>query len=115
ACGRDRRGSRDHRVGHTGIPRTCCRRRDCPRVTSDANPRVTFARLAATIRLEMTRVASVVAEADLALADFAEATPSRRELRGIGDIVHVFYTGAEAMFEKIAQELNGRIPAGPYR
>jgi len=61
----------------------------------------------------MRRVASVVAEADLALADFAEATPSRRELRGIGDIVHDFYTGAERMFEKIAPELNGGIPAGP--
>jgi hypothetical protein len=61
----------------------------------------------------MERLASVVAEAELALADFAEDTPSLRELRGIGDVVHDFYTGAERVFETIAPELNGGIPAGP--
>lgn len=35
------------------------------------------------------------------------------ELRGIGDVVHDSYTGAERLFEKIAPELNGGVPAGP--
>jgi hypothetical protein len=56
---------------------------------------------------------SVVAEAELAVSDFRATAPSLRELRGIGDIVHDFYTGMERIFEKIAPELNGGVPAGP--
>lgn len=71
-----------------------------------------LARLAASIRWELDRLAAVVAEADLALGDFSATTPPMRELRGIGDIVHDFYTGMERIFEKIAPELNGGVPAG---
>lgn len=71
-----------------------------------------MARLAASIRSEMDRITAVVAEAELALGDFSESTPPLRELRGIGDIVHDFYTGMERIFEKIAPELNGGVPAG---
>ena len=71
-----------------------------------------MARLAASIRSELDRLAAVVAEADLALGDFSATTPPMRELRGIGDIVHDFYTGIERIFEKIAPELNGGVPAG---
>lgn len=72
-----------------------------------------LARVAAATRVEMKRLTSVVAEAELALADFGDVTPPTRELRGIGAIVHDFYTGAERIFERIAPELNGGIPAGP--
>jgi hypothetical protein len=71
-----------------------------------------LARLAASIRAEMNRIAAVVAEAQVALSDFAETTPPMRELRGIGDIVHDFYTAAERIFEWIAPELNGGLPTG---
>jgi hypothetical protein len=71
-----------------------------------------LARLAASIRSEIDRLVAVVAEAELALRDFSEITPPLRELRGIGDIVHDFYTGIERIFEKIAPELNGGVPAG---
>jgi len=81
-------------------------------VTRRPDPHARFSRLAATLRVELERLASVVAEAELALADFEQGTPSRRELRGIGDIVHDFYTGVERIFEKIAPELNGGVPAG---
>ena len=81
-------------------------------MTREADPRARFARVAATIRLEMDRLRSVVEEAELSLRDFADATPSRLELRGIGAIVHDFYTGAERIFETIAPELNGGVPAG---
>jgi hypothetical protein len=62
-------------------------------MTRHGETRARFVRLAAVIRADMERLASVVAEAELALADFAEATPPLRELRGIGAIVHDFYTG----------------------
>ncbi len=71
-----------------------------------------LARLAASIRSEIDRLVAVVAEAELALRDFSEIAPPLRELRGIGDIVHDFYTGIERIFEKIAPELNGGVPAG---
>ena len=34
------------------------------------------------------------------------------ELRGIGDILHDLYTGAERIFVRIAPELNGGLPSG---
>ena len=71
-----------------------------------------MARLAASIRSEIDRLIAVVAEAELALRDFSDSTPPMRELRGIGDIVHDFYTGMERIFVKIAPELNGGVPAG---
>lgn len=71
-----------------------------------------FVRLAAAIRAELNQLARVTAEAELALRDYPEAVPPPRELRGIGAIVHDFYTGAEHIFEKIAAELDGGVPGG---
>lgn len=82
-------------------------------MTRQGDVRVRFTRLAAAVRLEMGRLRSIVAEAEEALTDFATDTPRLRELRGVGDIVHDFYTGIERIFEKIAPELNGGVPAGP--
>lgn len=76
-------------------------------------PRERFARLEATLRDECASLERVVEEARSARDRFAESEPGRLELRGIGDIVHDFYTGAERIFEKIAPELNGGLPAGP--
>ncbi|MBI5486399.1 MAG: hypothetical protein HY905_03615 [Deltaproteobacteria bacterium] len=80
---------------------------------SPGRPADRFARLAAMVRLEVARTARVVAEAEQARADFADREPPLRELRGIGDILHDFYTGIEHVFERIAPELNGGVPAGP--
>jgi len=77
-----------------------------------ADPSQRFLRLASAIRAEMHRIAAVVVEVQEALADFSDSEPSRRELRGIGDIIHDFYTGTERTFEKIAPELNGGVPSG---
>lgn len=71
-----------------------------------------FVRLSAAIRAELTQLARVTAEAELALRDFPAAVPPPRELRGIGAIIHDFYTGAEHVFEKIAAELDGGVPDG---
>lgn len=71
-----------------------------------------FVRLAATIGQHRQRLSRIVAEAVEALADFSDREPPLRELRGIGDIVHDFYTGIEQVFERLAPELNGGLPAG---
>ncbi|MGH7899138.1 MAG: hypothetical protein ACREQQ_14375 [Candidatus Binatia bacterium] len=78
-------------------------------------PRQRFARLAAALRDECARLGRVVDEGRSAHERFADAAPGSLELRGIGDVVHDFYTGAERIFEKIAPELNGGLPAGSSR
>ena len=70
-----------------------------------------FVRLAAVVRHEMDRVRRVAAEAEEALRDMS-GTPSRRDLRAVGGILHDFYTGIERIFEKIAPELDGGVPRG---
>jgi hypothetical protein len=81
-------------------------------MTRRDDPTQRFIRLAAAIRAEVAQVRRVVDEAELALRDFPDAVPPPRELRGIGNIVHDFYTGAEHAFEKISAELDGGIPSG---
>jgi hypothetical protein len=71
-----------------------------------------FVRLAAVVRQQRELVARIVAEAAEALADFPAEEPPLRELRGIGAIIHDFYTGIEHIFERLAPELNGGLPAG---
>lgn len=77
-----------------------------------AEPSQRFLRLAAAVREQRQQISRVVGEAREALADFPDRVPPPRELRGIGAIVHDFYTGIEHLFEKIAPELNGGLPAG---
>ena len=77
-----------------------------------AEPRERFVRLAAAIRQQRQQIARIVEEARGALADFARREPPLLALRGIGAILHDFYTGIEHLFEKIAPELNGGLPAG---
>jgi len=71
-----------------------------------------FVRLAAAVRQRRRQVAQVAAEARQALSEFSEDEPPVLELRGMGAILHDFYTGIEHIFETIAPELNGGLPAG---
>lgn len=71
-----------------------------------------FARLAAVVREERKQIALIVDEAEEARLAFLETTPDRLALRGIGAILHDFYTEIEHLFERIAPELNGGVPAG---
>jgi hypothetical protein len=64
------------------------------------------------VRQQRERLSRIVAEAAEALADFPDSEPPLRELRGIGDVVHDFYTGIEHIFERLSPELNGGLPAG---
>ena len=40
--------------------------------------------------------------------------PSPLEIRGVADLLHDFYTAAEDIFERIADEINGGIPRGEH-
>jgi hypothetical protein len=76
-------------------------------------PSERFTRLAASVREERDRLARVVQETAGALKRLSSSrVPSTLELRGLGDVLHDFYTGAERIFAKIAPELNGGVPAG---
>lgn len=77
-----------------------------------AEPGERFVRLAAAVRQRRRQVAKVADEARQALSDFSEKEPPVLELRGMGAILHDFYTGIEHIFETIAPELNGGLPAG---
>lgn len=78
-----------------------------------ADPRQRFVRLAALVRHHEAMLERVVGEAEEALADYSDRKPPPLELRGIGAVVHDFYTGVERVFETIAPELNGGLPASP--
>ena len=77
-----------------------------------AEPCERFVRLAAAVRRRQEQVAKIVDEAQQVLADFSETEPPLLELRGIAAILHDFYTAIEHVFETIAPELNGGLPAG---
>jgi hypothetical protein len=78
-----------------------------------AEPRERFVRLAASLRRHIEQIAHVVIEAREALERFGDRVPPSLEVRGIGAVVHDFYTGIEHLFEAVAPELNGGVPAGP--
>ncbi len=71
-----------------------------------------FALLAAAIRHELKQLARLQQEAGHFGQQFETALPSLLEIRGLGNIVHDFYTGAERIFEKVSVELDGGVPAG---
>lgn len=71
-----------------------------------------FVRLAAVIGHELERVESTVLEAGTAIERFQRVPPSMLELRGLGGVVHDYYTGVEKVLERIASEFDGGVPAG---
>ncbi len=77
-----------------------------------AEPSERFVRLAAAVRQRRQQVAKIADEARAAKSAYSEGAPPLLELRGIGAILHDFYTAIENIFETIAPELNGGLPAG---
>jgi hypothetical protein len=75
-------------------------------------PAERFVRLAASLRAEVERIDRTVWEAAAAGKRLSSRSPSALELRGLGAIVHDFYTGIERLLVKIAPELNGGLPQG---
>ncbi len=70
-----------------------------------------FLLLRADIDRALEQIAAVVAEGRETLEKL-DGSPTTLELRGIGSILHDFYTGMEQLLAHIARELDGEIPVG---
>jgi len=53
-----------------------------------------------------------VEEAEKKAREFNKVVPTAFDLRGIGSLLHDFYTATEDVFEAIAGEVNGELPDG---
>ena len=67
--------------------------------------------LAARIRTELSDLKEIVQRAERLLAK-AEKRGDEDYLDGVALNLHGFYTGAERIFEEIAREIDGSVPAG---
>lgn len=72
-----------------------------------------FLLLRADIDRALEQIAALVAEGQ-EIVKKIDGPPTTLELRGIGSILHDFYTGMEQLLEHIASELDGELPAGAY-
>ena len=70
-----------------------------------------FLLLKADIDREMAQVERLLEESRRDLSGVGERT-SRLEVRGVGSVLHDFYSGVERVFERIAVELDGQLPRG---
>lgn len=70
-----------------------------------------FLLLKADIDREMSQVEHLLEESRRDLSGVGEV-PSRLEVRGVGSVLHDFYSGVERIFERIAVELDGELPRG---
>lgn len=72
-----------------------------------------FLLLRTDIDRALEQLAAVVAEGRETVKKI-NGSPTTLELRGIGSILHDFYTGMEQLLEHIASELDGELPIGAY-
>jgi ribonuclease HepT-like protein len=70
-----------------------------------------FLLLRADIDRELRQLGEVVREGREALA-WVDPSPGRLELRGVGSVLHDFYSGIERVLERIALALDGELPTG---
>jgi hypothetical protein len=70
-----------------------------------------FTSLRADIRRELSSLDRLAAETEQLLARIPDH-PSFVEIRAAGSLLHDFYTGAEKVFQRIALEMEGGLPAG---
>ncbi len=69
-------------------------------------------RLRARIGADLESLGAVVREAAEYAETFRQEEPDVLALRGLGDVLHDFYTGLEKVFEAIAEEMEGGVPGG---
>ena len=70
-----------------------------------------FLLLRADIDRELRQIEALVGECREA-REKVGAQPSLLEVRGVGSILHDFYSGIERVLERIATELDGELPQG---
>jgi hypothetical protein len=76
-------------------------------------PAATAARVAAQMRRERADLEQVVADLnDTLLRHGADEPPETVVVRGVGGMLHDFYTGLEKLFQAVSPDLNGRLPEG---
>lgn len=68
--------------------------------------------LAGHIDYILEALRAIVEEAGRKARDFSCSSPTAFDLRGIGSLLHDFYTAVEDVFEVIAGRVNGSIPEG---
>lgn len=71
-----------------------------------------FLLLRADLDREIRQLAALVEVCRRQVERTTSHTPDDLELRGIGSLLHDFYTGSERIFERIANELDGELPHG---
>lgn len=81
-------------------------------MTTEEERALQWLRLKARIEAELDSLASILREAADYAAVFRRKNPDLLERRGLGDVLHDFYTGLEKIFEAIAEEMEGGVPAG---
>jgi hypothetical protein len=69
-------------------------------------------RLQSEINQEISLLDKLCEELDTLKQRLSKSQVSRLDLRAAGSIIHDFYNGVENIFRRIAQELNGGLPAG---
>ena len=71
-----------------------------------------FRRLKAEIAEELTDLRALAQELGGIRDSLSRDSISTYDLRAMGSILHDFYNGVENTFSRVAQELNGGLPAG---
>ena len=71
-----------------------------------------FRRLKAEIAEELTDLRALARELGGIKDSLSRDDVSTYDLRAVGSILHDFYNGIENTFSRVAQELNGGLPAG---
>ena len=71
-----------------------------------------YLRLRSELEDETARLARLSGESADALRTVSGRPPTSLELRGLGALIHDFYTGVERVFRLIAPLLNGGLPEG---
>lgn len=69
-------------------------------------------RLKARIESDLERLAAVCAEGQEFASHYVDRPPDTLARRGLGAILHDFYTGLEKIFEHVAETLEGGLPSG---
>lgn len=77
-----------------------------------ADPRRRLLELTSDIRREQGALERVAADVQEALTLLERRAPTRLEVRGAGDLLHDYYTGAEKVFVRVAVAVDGGKPGG---
>lgn len=76
-------------------------------------PNDPLSKLKSIVQDELEALAEIVTAIQLDKAS-ADNPPTSSQMRSMGTLVHHFYSGAEQIFERIAVQIDGGVPAGEH-